>query len=403
MVEVFLPQNVQFIYEHALANIEFAEAFAATNVRVDEAYPWHFTMHLNGNAQDVIKRSAYAGTVDDVQTVYGQLILPRYQGGDFNRTRSVNQYLTHWIYPYKGKFHPQIIRALLNIIGMKPGCRVLDPFLGSGTTALECELLGIDFIGADISPLCATLAKVKTMAFSRLEEIRGIVDGILAGEPLHPDDLDPHSSDIPEVRDFLEIARMVTFSDSARRGRDPKRYLRKNLKNMLESIEAMARARSQFGLQFGNVEVHCGDARQLEKLGIGDCYIDGIVTSPPYSIALDYVKNDEHALAAMGLDTTAIREDFIGVRGRGAKVRLELYAEDLKRTFLEMRRVLKPNGWAIVVIGNATVNGKEWKTTDEMVDWAGEAGLALERDMLKIVYGLYGVISYEKILFFRRA
>jgi hypothetical protein len=29
--------------------------------------------------------------------------------------------LTHWIYPYRGKFHPQMVRALFNILGVKPG------------------------------------------------------------------------------------------------------------------------------------------------------------------------------------------------------------------------------------------------------------------------------------------
>ena len=61
-------------------------------------------------------RSAYLGSLDGRVSVYAELIRPRYQGGQFNRTRSVNQYLTHWIYPYRGKFHPQMVRALLNII-----------------------------------------------------------------------------------------------------------------------------------------------------------------------------------------------------------------------------------------------------------------------------------------------
>ncbi len=58
-----------------------------------------------------------------------------------NQTRSVNQYLTHWIYPYKGKFHPQMIGALLNIIGLKEGDSVFEPFSGSGTTALEAQFI----------------------------------------------------------------------------------------------------------------------------------------------------------------------------------------------------------------------------------------------------------------------
>ena len=84
-------------------------------------------------AAEVLNRSAYAGTLDGRPTVYAELIRPRYQGGEFNRTRSVNQYLTHWIYPYQGKFHPQMARALLNIAGAREGW-VLDPYLGSGTT-----------------------------------------------------------------------------------------------------------------------------------------------------------------------------------------------------------------------------------------------------------------------------
>ena len=101
---------------------------------------------------DVLNRAAYVGKLDGRATVYEQLIRPNYQGGVFNRTRSVNQYLTHWIYPYRGKYHPQMVRALLNIVGVRRGSRVLDPYVGSGTTALEASLLGIECVGVDISP-----------------------------------------------------------------------------------------------------------------------------------------------------------------------------------------------------------------------------------------------------------
>ncbi len=40
-----------------------------------------------------------------------------------------------------------MIRALLNIINIKEGDTVLDPFIGSGTTALEAQLLGINCVG----------------------------------------------------------------------------------------------------------------------------------------------------------------------------------------------------------------------------------------------------------------
>ena len=105
----------------------------------------------------------------------------------------------------------------------------------------------------------------------------------------------------------------------------------------------------------------------------------------------------------MGLDTNDIRENFIGVRGRGADQRLGLYEEDLKLVFSEMARVLKPGAPAVVVIGNATVGGEEHRTTDHVIDWASRVGLVFEREMPKIAWGLYGVVADEKIIFFRRA
>ncbi len=391
------------MYEHALAKMEFKQGFHAGVAEPDELDPWLFSVSANGSTEDLGDRSAYAGDIDGQETVYGRLIKPAYQGGEYNRTRSVNQYLTHWIYPYKGKFHPQIIRAILNIIGVEPGHTVLDPFIGSGTTALECQMLGLDCIGVDVSPLCAQLTRVKTTAWSVADDISLLVERLLEHGSPHPDELASFEGSSAEVSSFVEIARMVTYSDVARRKKDAKACFERNIRNMAASVDAMARARRDFSLALGSVSTRHGDARHLSTTGIQASSVDAVVTSPPYSIALDYVKNDEHALEAMGLDTNDIRENFIGVRGRGADQRLGLYEEDLKLVFSEMARVLKPGAPAVVVIGNATVGGEEHRTTDHVIDWASRVGLVFEREMPKIAWGLYGVVADEKIIFFRRA
>jgi tRNA G10 N-methylase Trm11 len=130
-LELTLLSNIQFIYELALARFELralgADIDVVNNLR-------SFNM-LNDVDQDFLcKRLAYFENVGSRKT-------------DYYITRSVNQYLTHWIYPYKGKYHPQMIRALLNIIGIKEGQTVVDPFIGSGTTAVERLMLGINGIG----------------------------------------------------------------------------------------------------------------------------------------------------------------------------------------------------------------------------------------------------------------
>jgi len=110
------------------------------------------------------RRLAYFKSVNGTPTDYFHIIKR-------NRTRSLNQYLTHWIYPYKGKFHPQMIRALLNILGLRPGQTVLDPFVGSGTTTVEAQLLGINYIGLDVSPLCVLQSKVKAESVLAYDDI----------------------------------------------------------------------------------------------------------------------------------------------------------------------------------------------------------------------------------------
>ena len=400
MANITLPRNVHFVYEHALARLELKKAY---NLKVnwDLTDPWKITADLNGQEDTILQRAAYVGKVHQQESVYSKLIRPSYQGGCFNRTRSENQYLTHWIYPYKGKFHPQMIRAILNIIGAEPGWRVADFFSGSGTTLLECQLLGVDAIGVEISPLCVLLAKVKTQAWKQVDAIENAV-GVLDRDGIDPEGVTPGDCRPQEVADFLQIARMVTFSDVSRRKRNPEQYFRKNLRNMLTSIKDMSRAIDIFNIEVGNVEVLEGDVRNLKALGIEPECVNAVLTSPPYSLALDYVSNDEHALKALGYDPDEIRKDFIGVRGRGNKEKIAHYETDMRLSLAEIAKAIKPKGHAVLVVGNVTIQGKESVTIEDMKDWAKAAGLDFVRSMPKIVWGLYNLVKDEKILFFRK-
>lgn len=150
-----LLDNIQFIYELFLAELELKAL--GVDFKVENGYrDFKILSKLNEIKEIIKKRTAYFKAIDGELTDYFYITQK-------NQTRSANQYLTHWIYPYKGKFHPQMIRALLNIIGAKDGDVVLDPFSGSGTTAVETQLLGIDFAGIDVSPLCVIQGRVKTI------------------------------------------------------------------------------------------------------------------------------------------------------------------------------------------------------------------------------------------------
>lgn len=398
--QITLQRNVNFRYEERLAKLEL-RSFGCTQLELDEEDDDLLRAHVNGQAKAILARSAYVGAVDGQPSVYQELIRPAYQGGRFNRTRSVNQYLTHWMYPYRGKFHPQMVRALFNLLGVESGSRVLEPYTGSGTAALEASLLGLHCVAIDLSPLCVLLTKVKVNSWRRAPAIRTRVEKLLRKLP-PPEKVDPSAERDQIVADFLQVARMVTFSDEARRGRDSVTAFRKNLTAMLDSVEAHARAVAEFGLTPGDVHASLGDARNLRAVGIEDSSIQACVTSPPYSIALDYVSNDDHALTALGVDTEALRAQMTGVRGASAKEKLELYNADMQRTFREIARVLVSGGRAAFVIGDATVDKSEYTTRATMIEWAQDAGLVLERKFKKIVFGLYNVMLDESIIIFKK-
>lgn len=403
MAEAELHRNVQFIYERALALLEL-EAFGGREVTDRPNLPKVFHFNSLGRFDDILKKAAYFARFNDDRTVYGELIRPGYQGGSFNITRSVNTYLTHWFYPYKGKFHPQMIRGIFNILKLGSASVILDPFSGSGTTGLEAMVFGATAIGVDTSPLCILQGKVKTQAWKEHEKIASMAQKILSqgSWSTMKEALDParrHRNRV--IREFFELAWMIVLSDIDVRNRAPESSLARNLPKMVRSIQAMNQAKETFGLEFGDVDFRRGDVRDLATAKIEGESIDAVITSPPYSIALDYVKNDRHALEALGEKPEQIREQFVGVRGRGAG-RAELYVEDMKAAFSEISRVLKPGGRAVMVIGNATIGAHEIATTKEMITWASAVGLNHYMTSPKIVYGLYSIMLDEDILFFQK-
>ena len=66
--------------------------------------------------------------------------------------------------PIKTKNHPheldwKLTRAMINLIGLKEGETVCDPFCGTGTTLLEAESMGIHAIGLDFDEKMYEISK----------------------------------------------------------------------------------------------------------------------------------------------------------------------------------------------------------------------------------------------------
>lgn len=381
-----LLSNVQFVYELHLANLE-VQSLAPSSILLEDFRS--FRLSEAAETKDLFEKSAYIGKLNDEQTHYAKLTKK-------NVTRAFNQYITHWFYPYKGKFHPQLVRGLANIIGLKTGQTLLDPFSGSGTTLVEGSLLGLKTVGFDISPLCVLIGKVKANAMHHLKTIEHKFESSL----MQKENLDAPIEEVLKdaVKSFDLLAQMIATSDSARRGRDFDTKLTENRYKMLRSLQLMKEGCDEIGITPVPADLQIGDAR---KLPLEDSSIDGVITSPPYSIALNYVENDAHSLEALGYDLSHIKEDFIGVRGSGMK-KFELYEEDMEKAYGEIARVLRRRAKACIVLGNMTFAGEEINSVENCIDHCEKHGLKLVNQIDKIIYGLYNVMQREWILIFEK-
>ena len=100
-----------------------------------------------------------------------------------NNDNGKTNYLTHNFHTYPAKYIPQIPRYFIEKY-TNEGDLVYDPFLGCGTTLVECKLLNRDGIGVDLNPIATLVSKVKTQPLkdSEIELIKKFIDFIENGD-----------------------------------------------------------------------------------------------------------------------------------------------------------------------------------------------------------------------------
>jgi SAM-dependent methyltransferase len=115
-----------------------------------------------GSARHLTYFASYVDGHGQVETVQSRLE----SAGRAGKNRQATRYSVHGLHEYKGKFNPQVAKAILNIFGIHRSNRVLDPFCGSGTTLVECAHMGAASCGTDINPFAVYLANAKLLALA---------------------------------------------------------------------------------------------------------------------------------------------------------------------------------------------------------------------------------------------
>lgn len=283
---------------------------------------------------------------------------------------SKNEILHSWL-KYKEGFSADLVQLLLHDMGAQPGDLVMDPFMGSGTTALVCQMQGINSIGYDVMPIADVSLKAKAACteydlselHAMLEELKSfhMPDSYSRKTPYIPITQDAYPERNEHYLQFIEDWRIhCAYSENAKNllrlcilnslepcsytiksgqylgwdSRSPKVIHANELRaakgkrplsaktvrpNILDSRDAILLELSHV---IHDIEVIQHSSQSHEKAQITytqnsvlfelpklpDGILKGVITSPPYCNRYDYTRTYALELVYLGLDNDAIKQ-----------------------------------------------------------------------------------------------
>jgi tRNA G10 N-methylase Trm11 len=317
-------------------------------------------------------------------------------------------YATHGLFPYRGKFHPQLVKALTNVMGIKKGETILDPMCGSGTTNIESALMGIDSYGIDLSPFCEFMTKVKYESLSiNIESLKGISNK--SEELFNFFNVSNIKTELQKINDNEKLKlfglALLAFLDSLGYSKrviksSHRELFTKVLKRYEDTVINCILNSSKYISDLGTVNILKNAT--ATKIPLKDDSIDGVITSPPYSFAIDYVKNDEAQLNFLGYDVNNLRSKMIGLVGKNKNERLQNYFRDMEAVCSEVSRVLKEDKYFVMIIGSNTNQTGGIRLESKIIESCKRHNLTLVKSILKPIKGMRNTMKDEYILFFQK-
>lgn len=323
-------------------------------------------------------------------------------------------YLTHNFHSYPAKFVPQIPNYFINKYTEENDI-VLDPFVGCGTTMVECKLLNRKGIGIDLNPIATLISSSKINELSKdsehkinqvINEIRREINTLY--------NKNEFSYKIPEfynrdhwfqlnvqkeltiiinhlnkiedkkISTFLKTAFSAIIVNVSNQESDT-RYAAKN-KNIEDfktfevfenKVNSMLPRIEDFSLESSksDVKIINGDSRYLDFLKENS--VDLVVTSPPYANTYDYYLYHKLRMYWLGYDVSIVKKKEIGSRDKHSSQKKDIddFNDNIKLCFIEAVRVLKPNKYAIIVIGDSVIRKEFFDAKKMMIEMGKEIGL----------------------------
>ena len=334
---------------------------------------------------------------DDAKVITG--LDARLWHGSFNSRESTLQQLS----PYVGKMKSGMARVLISLYS-KPGDTVLDPFSGSGVVPLEAALTGRRAWANDLSPYAYVLTRGKLetpgsewVAIRRAQELIDIVereapsvDLIVVPEWVreffHPDTLREVLTAFRILRqqeDYFLTACLMGILHHVRPGflshpashlvpylrknkyppdEFPEMYAYRDLRSRLLAKVKRAYRRHMLPVDWEQRQYRVWQVNSM-NLPIEDETVDAVISSPPYFGALDYARDNRLRLWFLGC------EDWKELDASLTANR-NVYWPQMRVCLQEVHRVLKPEGYCVLVLGDVDRNGKIRRTAEILADLA---------------------------------
>ena len=349
----------------------------------------------------------------------------------------------HYLHKYKGKGDPRISRALINLLHVEEGDTILDPFVGSGAFIADAPTMGLNAIGIEVLNIGKMIAEVKCNLGIDIVSLRNCIiklfesmDAMLfeqnardelvevkrkiresTGNGTSYGNINPHLPQIISLKKRIEAINdkeartylltllsqeIVEYSEKKRNWNITNSF-KSYVEDRYLTLYASKKLAQILGVDLskGKTRVIRGDSTNMSM--IKNNSVSGILTSPPYFDALDYVGNNKISILILGLDQDLIwgstkqfyeakhrdeeehqtlplfaSDRYFSIqlptsslelitllqgshRGYKSKI-VENYLKMMKLSFEECYRVLRKNKYYLMVVSKYqtwAINGKE--------------------------------------------
>ena len=327
----------------------------------------------------------------------------------------------HGFHVYPARLHPDTAAGLIDSLS-NPGQVVLDPFVGSGTVAVEALAAGRLAVGNDLNPLAVAIARCKVHAWTREElaelasaatvvaasaderrrkkegaHVRYSEEDVRSFPPHVLLELDGLRGAIFDLRSkairrtlLLVLSSILTKLSYSRgdaaHGQTDKRIPSGQAIRMFQLraqelgsqlVELGTKVRDAHGGKHPGGAIFQDDARTLAEVKPNSVHL--VVSSPPYAGTYDYLAHHEAKLRWLDLPADAFaagelgaRRNYVNLSQREAERRWD---RDLHQVLVALSRVMITGARAVLILGDSAVGGQVLRADDVVAHAAEGTGL----------------------------